>query len=286
MSRARQEPDAFTRLGPPGAPTPLVIAVPHAGRCYPPALLAASRLPRHALETIEDRYADLLIADAVAMGAVAIVAPIARAWIDLNRAEEELDPAILAEPAASPIGAVSPKAAGGLGVIPSRIAAGGAVWRRPLAAAEIEERIARFHRPYHQAIAAAMEEARAAHGVAILIDCHSMPSIAREGPHVVIGDRHGAGAAAHFSVAAAAAAMRHGLRHARNRPYAGGYTLDRHGAPRRGRHAVQIEIDRRLYLDAALLRPGKGLEGARMLIADIAAALIAAARGGLAEAAE
>jgi N-formylglutamate amidohydrolase len=278
---------AFARLGQSGASTPLVIAVPHAGRLYPAEMLAATRLPREALETIEDRYADLMIAEAVQGGAVAIVARMARAYVDLNRDEREIDPAILQKrPAAGAVLATS-KVTGGLGVIPSRIAAGGAVWRHPLPPQDVTARIEEVHRPYHAAIADALAEAQARHGVAILLDCHSMPPL--EGTltpaQIVIGDRYGRSAAPAYVEAAAAAARSAGLSIARNHPYAGGHTLDRHGRPRQGRHALQIEIDRSLYLDKDRRDATAGLAHIRAAVASIAAALIDQANG-FAEAAE
>ncbi len=266
------EARAFSRLGPHDTPCAVVIAVPHAGRSYPAAMLAAARLPRSALETIEDRYADLLVADAVAAGAVAIVARMARAYVDLNRDPREIDAAILATPPGAGAVLASARVAGGLGVVPSRIAAGGAVWRRPLAAADMAERLAGVHAPYHDAIAAALDKAVARHGHAVLIDCHSMPPLGT-GIGLVIGDRHGGSAAPRFVEAASRAARAHGLSVARNRPYAGGHTLDRHGAPHARRPAFQIEIDRALYLDAGQTDPGPGLPRMRAIVAAIAAAV-------------
>ncbi len=267
------------RLGPPGAATPLVIAVPHAGRCYPRALLDAARLPRHALETIEDRHADLLIGEAVAAGAVAIVARAARACVDLNRDPREVDPAAVRRtPDDAAAWLETEKVAGGLGIVPSRIAIGGAVWKRPLDPIEVARRIAVIHAPYHHAIAAALDAAWSRHGYAILLDCHSMPPLGTAGAaRIVIGDRHGASAAQLYAGAIAHAAACHGLVSARNRPYAGGFTLDHHGDPGCGRHAIQIEFDRSLYLDAALRAPGPGLPAAQALLAEMARALLAVA---------
>jgi len=277
------EPVAYSRLGQVGARTPLVIAVPHAGRHYPRTMLDAARLPLEALETIEDRHADLLIADAVQAGAVAIVARMARAFVDLNRDEREIDPTMLDHASAPGTLLPSAKVSGGLGVVPSRIAAGGLVWKRAFTADAIEARLALAHRPYHAAISEALDEALAVHGVAILLDCHSMPSIptSRAGPgqQIVIGDRHGRSAGARFVAVAARAARLAGLRVALNSPYAGGHTLDRHGRPKAGRHAIQIEIDRALYLDAAQRDPGVGLAEARRTLAAVAHAMIDEAQG-------
>ena len=284
MANKSPEPLAYSRLGQVGARTPLVIAVPHAGRHYPPGMLAEARLPRNALETIEDRHADLLVTDAVHAGAVAIVGRMARAFVDLNRDEREIDPAILAGGSAPGDVLLSAKASGGLGVVPSRIAAGGAVWKRPLTQGAFEARLALVHRPYHDAIGRALDEAVAVHGLAVLIDCHSMPPIVGTGagpdagPRVVIGDRHGRSAGARFVGAATSAVRGAGVSVAHNHPYAGGHTLDRHGRPRAGRHAMQIEFDRTLYLDAALREPGAGLAAVQRLVATIADALLAEAQ--------
>jgi N-formylglutamate amidohydrolase len=273
------EPAAFARLGQSGADSPLVIAVPHAGRIYPEEMLAAARLPRESLETIEDRYADLLVSDAVRDGAIAIVARTARAYVDLNRDEREIDPAILAAPPEPGTLVQSARVAGGLGVIPSRIAAG-AIWLHPLETEEVARRIARIHRPYHAAIDEALAAAEARHGVGLLIDCHSMPALGRGhgAARIVIGDLQGRSAGSRFIAAALQSARTSGLVVARNQPYAGGHTLDRHGAPPLGRHAIQIEIDRSLYLDSAGKIRGAGLAVARRAVATIARALMNEAR--------
>jgi N-formylglutamate amidohydrolase len=274
MAAHPPEQIAYARLGQVGARSPLVVAVPHSGRHYPAAMLAAARLPQSALETIEDRHADLLVSDAVQAGAVAIVARMARAYVDLNRDARELDPVLLGRGASTTSLTTSPKVSGGLGVIPSRIAAGGAVWAHPLGPDEVEARLALAHRPYHAAIEAAMDAALATHGVAVLIDCHSMPTLPGiTPPRLVVGDRHGRSAETRFVTAAICAARTEGIAIARNAPYAGGHTLDRHGDPAHGRHAIQIEIDRSLYLDGLQREPTAGLAKARRLVARIAAAL-------------
>lgn len=281
MDVGSQDQLTHVRLGPPGAATPLVIAVPHAGRRYPRALLDAARLPRHALETIEDRHADLLVGEAVAAGAVAIVARAARACVDLNRNPREIDPAAIRRTPDDAAGWLeTEKVAGGLGIVPSRIAMGGAVWKRPLDPAEIARRIAEIHAPYHQAIAAALAAAQARHGHAILLDCHSMPPLGVAGTaRIVVGDRHGASADPCYAAAIEAVAARRRVASARNRPYAGGFTLDFHGAPNAGRHAIQVEFDRSLYLDPTLRRPGPGLADTQAMLADMAQALVDALPG-------
>lgn len=269
------ESDAgFVLLGPARPALPVLVSVPHAGRDYPAALLAAARLPRARIETIEDRHADRLIAGAVAAGARAIVATRARAWIDLNRSERELDPAMI-EPSPPPVHlGRSAKVDGGLGLLPRRIG-GAEIWRGRVPAAELARRVTLLHRPYHAAIAAELAAIRADHGFAVLIDCHSMPPLpgGRGAARVVIGDHHGRAMASRLVGRAYAVLMAAGLRPALNAPYSGGYTLERHGAPARGIHALQLEFDRALYLDAALREPGAGLGAIVELLAGIARAL-------------
>ena len=274
---------AFERIGPSRAETPLVCAVPHAGRAYPAALMRDSAVPRSVLEGLEDRHADLLVHDLVADGAVAIVARVARAWIDLNRAPEEIDPAMSLDAAGS---WPSARVRGGLGLIPRRLGARELIARLP-GMAEVRERLAHAHLPYHRAIATALADAVGRHGFAVLLDCHSMPPLRGvRAPRLVIGDRHGRSAERHVTDGAvrAAGASGHGV--ALNAPYAGAYTLDRHGKPLEGVHALQLEIDRTLYLEPGCRVPRADLGGLRGLTARIGWAAVRAARGPLAIAAE
>jgi N-formylglutamate amidohydrolase len=154
------------------------------------------------------------------------------------------------------------------------------VWRRRLTDAEVEERIAQAHRPYHAALGRLLATTRERFGVAVLLDLHSMPSLGRGQARIVIGDRFGRAAGARFAARAEAAVI-DGLRRigiglagvALNAPYAGGHVLDRHGRPEQGVHAIQLELDRALYLDAALDRPGPGMAGIAGLVAGVIAAL-------------
>jgi N-formylglutamate amidohydrolase len=269
--------DSFARFGPAEPASPVILAVPHAGRIYPEELIAASALPRERLEALEDRFADLLIGDAVAAGTTAFVARRARAWIDLNRDQREIDPAMVA-PSGAPVQMTgSARVRGGLGLIPRRIA-GQDIYRRRLTIAEIETRIREDHHVWHGALGEALARARARFGVALLIDCHSMPPIARSGdeppPRIVIGDRYGRSASSRLVDRAESITAGMGLRHARNSPYAGGYALDRHGRPARDIHAIQIEIDRSLYLAPDLRSPGAGVAHMRAFLATLIAALV------------
>jgi N-formylglutamate amidohydrolase len=265
----------FRRLGADSPASPVVLSVPHAGRAYSPALLAAARLPRMTLEQLEDRFVDRLVWRAVEAGAAALIADAPRAEIDLNRDERELNP-VLIDP--RPCGGAvyeSARTRGGLGLIPDRIAGSGAIWRQRLTAAELARRIATIHRPYHAALAAELRAVRARFGIAILLDCHSMPPRAGGGgePMIVLGDRHGRSMGAELSDAAERAVLAAGFAAARNAPYAGGHITVRHGRPAENVHALQVEIDRSLYLAPDLRAPGAGFDRVAALLAAIAEAL-------------
>jgi N-formylglutamate amidohydrolase len=256
----------FERHGPLEPVTPVILSVPHAGRDYPLPLRAAIRLPLAALKGLEDRYADVLGLDA-RRAETMFVAHRARAWIDLNRAEHERDPRL--DDGAAKIGhPQSAKLRSGLGLVPRRVGNSGDIWQRRLSADEVEQRIQTDHRPYHAAIAAALASARAKFGVAVLIDIHSMPALGppETAPRLVLGDRFGKSAAARFTGRIEGVARAHGVATAANAPYSGGHVLERHGEPRRGVHAIQLEFDRGLYLDAALDGPGEGLPATSRLL--------------------
>lgn len=276
MADTPQDPP-FRRIGPDRPASPVVLSVPHAGRAYPDALLRASRLARGRLEALEDRLVDRLVWRAVAEGARAIVADAPRAEIDLNREEREIDPAmIVPRPQPSTV-TDSARTRGGLGLIPARIAGAGAIWRQRIEAAELDRRIRDIYRPYHEALAAALVEARDAFGTAVLLDCHSMPPRTGGEPPIVLGDRHGASMAPELVAAAEAAVLAAGFRVVRNAPYAGGQITAAHGRPDDGIHALQIEIDRSVYLGPDLRSPGPGFDRTARLIEAVARALAEAA---------
>lgn len=251
---------------------PVILSVPHAGRRYPDCQ-AMLRVPIAQLSSLEDRHADLLAANAIAEGATAIIARTPRLWIDLNRAEADLDPAMVAGTPRSPV-PLSVKVRGGLGLVPRRLAGTGDIWRTPLARADLDARIATIHRPYHAALAAVLTAAHARFGAALLLDIHSMPPLRTPGaPEVVIGDRFGASAAPRLTAAAETVLAESGLRIAVNTPYAGGHIVAHHAKPASGFHAMQIEVDRALYLDRHLDGPGHGLARMQRTIARLVAAL-------------
>lgn len=272
----------FERIGPTHVPSPLVISVPHAGRLYPPALLARAAVPREVLEDLEDRHADRLVGPAVQAGAVAIVARAARALIDLNRGEEDLDPPLRQPPG----GIATARSRSGLGLLPRRLGRR-ELWRALPSPAEAAGRIAQVHRPYHEAIAAALAAAWQRHGHAVLIDCHSMPPLAgARAARIVIGDRHGSSAGSGLAARLAGLCRSRGIAAAVNAPYAGAHGIERHGRPAEGIHALQIEIDRTLYLCADRRTVSPGLADAAALIAALAHEAVSATRPGWGIAAE
>ena len=261
---------AFARYGPAQPESPVILSVPHAGRDYPPELAAAARVPMAALRVLEDRHVDALALAAHRAGGARetmLVATRARAWIDLNRGEADRDPK-LEDGLRAGGPPLSAKVRSGLGLVPRRAGSAGELWRGKLPPGAVEARIASDHRPYHAAVAEALAAAQARFGVAVLIDVHSMPPLGTgEGiARVVIGDRFARASAPPFPAAIERVLLAHRIRFAVNIPYSGGHVLERHGAPTRGVHAIQIEFDRRLYLDAALDAPGAGMAATARLL--------------------
>ncbi len=261
---------AFTVWQHAPSPVPVVIAVPHAGRSYPPDLVSRMRQPAYSAPRLEDRLVDL-IGRAVAerTGAALLVAHAPRAMIDLNRASDDVDWEMVGGGAPDASSAPASPASGrrarsGLGLVPRRLPGLGELWKWPIAHDDLAARIAGVHQPYHAALATLLEGVRGRWGAALLIDLHSMPPLpARAGEpaaEFVVGDRFGA--ACDGALVAEAFAMLGQARRlaAHNRPYAGGYVLERHARRHAGVHCLQLEIDRRTYLDAALAEPGPGLE--------------------------
>lgn len=277
---------AFCQYGAPCEAGSVLVTVPHAGREYPADLLARARVGLAGLQALEDRHADALAEDAVAAGHCVLIARRARALIDLNRHEGEIDIASVADlPRGLPLRA-SAKLRGGLGLVPHRYHSIGDLWLRRPSYAEVDGRIRTIHRPWHERISAILATMRDSAGDAVLLDLHSMPPIRGQNVDVVLGDRFGQSASGDLTRRAAALVEAHGFRVTINAPYAGGHTLERHGRPRDGVHALQLEIDRTLYLDAALDQLGEGVARCRRMIADLVQMLSNAFGGALPLAAE
>lgn len=274
-----EKPDApFMLIEPLHRTAPIVFASPHSGRRYPPELLANTRVGLLSLRRSEDAYVDELFAGAATHGAALLSATIARAYVDLNRDPGELDPEMFedAPRAAQP---ASARVQAGLGAIPRISGDGQTIYRRKLMAAEADRRFARVHRPYHTMLRNLLDETMAQFGCAVLIDCHSMPSSARgaHAPDVVLGDRFGASCHPSLTALAEATLRRLGYRVARNTPFAGGYTTQTYGRPNERLHALQIEINRALYIDERTLERTTGYSRVRADMSRLAEALSAAA---------
>ena len=285
----RTATEAYDLIRPLRQRAPLVFSSPHSGRAYPAQMLARTVLEGRAIRSSEDAFVDELFASAPRHGAPLLLANAPRAWLDLNRAADELDPALIEGVTRSPH---NPRIASGLGVIPRVVAQGRPIYRGKIPRAEAEERLARFWEPYHTALHSLMAETHAQFGKAVLIDCHSMPHEAIEGhgrfgaprPEVVIGDRYGAAAARDVVEQIETAFRNAGLRVARNAPFAGAYIAQTYGRPSRRHHAVQIEIDRALYLDEGKVEKRADFKAFARLIGDVVAEIVGgfAAPGALA----
>ena len=246
---------------------PVLLSVPHAGREYPDSLLALAASGVDSLRTLEDPLVDRLAERAIGRGAGAVVARAPRAAIDCNRAEDEIDPSVIAS---GPIAQLSPRARGGLGVVPGRTALHGQLWRRAIERDQLEVRLEQAHRPYHRLVEQELERVLDRFGCALLLDCHSMPPLPRGGAAIVIGDRHGRTADHWLTCEAVRIVAAAGYRPGVNEPFAGGHVIERHGAPERGVQALQIEIDRRCYLREGTLEPGSGFDRCARLIEQLA----------------
>ena len=231
---------------PPTADVPVLLSVPHAGRDYPDWLIALSKAGRNSLYALEDPLVDQLVGGAIDMGFGAVVARAPRAAVDCNRCEDEIDPTVVR---AGPLPPLSARARGGLGIVPGRTMSHGPLWRQPIPRHELEERLEQAHRPYHRAVEQGLGRMLDRFGCAVLLDCHSMPPPQEHGPSVIIGDRYGQSAAPYVTFEAVKIITATGFRAGVNQPFAGGYVVQRHGAPQCGVHALQVEIDRRCYLE-------------------------------------
>jgi N-formylglutamate deformylase len=267
--------EPVTIRAPRGPKGPFIFASPHSGRFYPLSFAQSSRLDPMSLRRSEDAFVDELFESVPELGAPLIAARFPRAFVDANRAPGELDPAMFDAPLGS-VGPRSPRVAAGLGVIPRVVRDGLEIYGARLPAQEAAFRLEHFYKPYHAALAELVERARAELGVAIVIDCHSMPPPAK-GHDIVLGDCYGEAAAAELIGQTQRILAGLGFSVARNAPYAGGYTTHLYGRPREGVHALQIEVSRALYLDESRMEKSAGFASCRERLRVFAARLLAEA---------
>ncbi len=269
----------------------VVFASPHSGRDYTWTFMRSSVLDEHAIRSSEDAFVDQFFDCAPEYGASFIKAGAPRAFVDLNRAPDELDPALIEGVRRQ---GHNPRIASGLGVIPRVVANGRAIYRGKLTREEAYRRIENYWRPYHDKLQSMLDEAHQRHGQAVLIDCHSMPHEAMNGvvrsgmkrPDIVLGDRFGAAASGDVVDRVEAAFASAGFVVTRNTPFAGAYITQAYGRPARAQHAVQVEIDRSLYMNETLIRPNGDFEQVQAALRGVVAEVALIGQGRVPLAAE
>jgi N-formylglutamate amidohydrolase len=269
---------AFETIRPRRLVTPLVFNSPHSGRVYPERFLAMTRLDHLSIRQSEDAWVDELFARAPHLGAPMLRAHFPRAYLDVNREPWELDPTMFVEPLSERFNTTSPRVAAGLGTLARVVAENKPIYRDRLTLDDARMRIDGIYHPYHAALQKLLSEAIAAFGVALLIDCHSMPRITRSNdkaaPDIVLGDRYGTTCAPGLVDLAETIFSSAGLKVARNRPYAGGFATRTYGRPQHGVHALQIEISRHLYMNEVTLAKNADFDAIRSLVERLIFALI------------
>lgn len=244
---------------------PFIFNSPHSGRYYPPRFLAMARLDTTAIRRSEDCYVDELFGGVVGLGAPLLAANFPRAYLDVNREPWELDPRMFREPVPSYCNIRSARVAGGLGTVPRLVGEGIDIYPGRLPLAEAVSRIEVIYKPYHQTLKRLLTRTHATFGFAVLVDCHSMPGSVRIGdgglkPDFIIGDRFGISAPAALTAHAIDLLSAMGYVVAHNKPYAGGFITEHYGRPVRNLHALQIEVNRGLYMDERTFEKKAGFD--------------------------
>jgi N-formylglutamate amidohydrolase len=271
-------PAAYRILEPTFANTSVVFGSPHSGRVYPADLMARAQVDPLVLRSSEDAFVDLLLSNAPAVGAPLITSDVPRAYVDFNRAPDEMDPALIE---GAPRVSLNPRVGSGLGVIARVVAGNRAIYRGKIPMAEAQGRIDRYWHPYHRALGGLLERQRRRFGQVFLCDVHSMPHEALGGhalrlgrrPQIVLGDRFGASCDPRLVDAVEGVFRRAGLVVSRNTPFAGAYIAQRYGQPAQNIHVLQIEIDRALYLDEARVEPNAAFPAFRALMDEVVEAI-------------
>ena len=259
---------------------PFLFNSPHSGRYYPERFLAMARLDRNAIRRSEDCYVDELFGGAVALGAPMLAANFPRAYLDVNREPWELDPRMFAEPVPSFCNIRSARVAGGLGTVPKLVGEGLDIYPGRLPLAEAVARIEAVYKPYHETLKRLLTRTHARFGYAVLIDCHSMPASIRVGdngvrPDFIIGDRFGISASPALTETAIGLLVGMGYTVAHNKPYAGGFITEHYGRPARHLHALQIEVNRGLYMNERTFQKTAGFDALADDLARFSADLMA-----------
>ena len=270
----------FTVDEPAAHTLPFVFNTPHSGAVYPDAFLTASRLDALALRRSEDAYVDRLFAPVVALGAPLMRVNFPRAYLDANREPYELDPRMFAGRLPAFANTRSLRVAGGLGTVPRVVADGQEIYRERLPVEEALRRIEALYKPYHRALRGLVLRTAKSFGHAALIDCHSMPSSSlgkdeAAKTDIVLGDRFGTACAPALMDGFERHLQARGFRTMRNKPYAGGFITEHYGEPGLGRHALQIEINRALYMNEHTLALTAGFDPLVETLQEVVAAMAA-----------
>ncbi|MCF1505311.1 N-formylglutamate amidohydrolase [Afifella sp. H1R] len=269
----------FSLLGRSDPVSPFLFNSPHSGRFYPKSFLAQSQLDATEIRRSEDFMIDMLFAGVAERGAPLLSAVYPRAYVDVNREPYELEAKMFREPLPGYANSRSIRAVGGLGTVPRIVSEGRAIYAGPIALAEALQRIDAIYVPYHEALRQRLATIHAQFGYAVLVDCHSMPSSARNAapgirPDFVIGDRFGSSCAPELTDQAVEMLRRRGYCVTRNKPYAGGFITEHYGRPQTGLHVMQVEVNRGLYMDEEAIRLHDGFESVQALVEDLAEALM------------
>jgi N-formylglutamate deformylase len=233
---------------------PLIFNSPHSGSVYPPSFVAAARIDLATLRRSEDSFVDGLIDAMPGLGFPLMKAHFPRSYVDVNREPYELDPRMFSGRLPGYANTRSMRVAGGLGTIPRVVGDGQDIYRARLSVEEGLARIEGLYKPYHRALRRLVNSAFKRFGVAIVVDCHSMPSTGltreeRKRPDIVIGDRYGTSCAPLLMDTVETVFRSRGYSVIRNKPYAGGFITENYGSPVDGFHALQIEVNRAIYMD-------------------------------------
>ena len=269
---------AFETVRPRRLTAPLVFNSAHSGRDYPERFLRMTRLDHLSIRQSEDAYVDELFTRAPHVGTPLLRAHFPRAYLDVNREPWELDPQMFIEPLVGHYNTSSPRVAAGLGTLARVVAENKPIYRERLSIEDARMRIEGIYQPYHTALQRLLTETHAHFGVAVLVDCHSMPRLSRSGdrlaPDIVLGDRYGTTCSPALADLVEMVFAGAGLRVARNRPYAGGFCTRSYGRPQHGVHAIQIEISRHLYMNEVTLEKTEDFAAMQRLIERLILTLI------------
>jgi N-formylglutamate deformylase len=270
----------FDILSPAEPAGPVVFNSPHSGRVYTRAFIAQSRLDLSVLRRSEDCFVDELFLPVVESGFPLMRAHFPRAFVDLNREPYELDPRMFEGRLPSFANTRSMRVAGGLGTIARVVGDAVEIYGHRIPVADAMDRIEQYYKPYHRALRKLITATHRRFGATVLVDCHSMPSVAsgrdeRPRPEIVVGDRYGTSCLSSVCDIIEAHLSSRGYSVGRNKPYAGGFISEHYGNPAAGLHAVQIEIARSLYMDERAYVPHEGFARLRSDLSAMAPLLAA-----------